>query len=129
MESQEIYRKEESYKIIGACMKVHSTMGAGFLEAVYQEALETEFELQKIPFTSQAKLNVYYGDKKLKKFYIADFVCYNDIVIEIKSVSNLPKAHYSQLLNYLKATNSRLGILVNFGESSLIYKRILNGFD
>ncbi len=122
----EIYFREESYKIIGACMKVHAALGPGFLEAVYQEALEKEFTTQSIPFKRQHKLPVYYNDIKLKKYYVADFLCYNQVVVEIKAVEFMPKAHYSQLLNSLKAINLKLGILVNFGAPSLTYKRLLN---
>ena len=110
-------------------MKVHSTLGPGFLEAVYQEALEHEFIKQKIPFEKEVKLNLVYEGKKLKKKYRADFICYGKIIIELKSVNFMPKVFSSQVKNYLKATNYRLGILVNFGESSLKYKRILNKTD
>ena len=118
--------KDESYKIIGACMKVHSELGSGFLEAVYQEALKKEFTKLEIPYKSQVKLNVYYEGEPLKKYYIADFICYDEIIIEIKSVSQVPIAFYAQLKNYLTATKMELGMLVNFGQPSLVYKRILN---
>ncbi|MGM0933396.1 MAG: GxxExxY protein [Bacteroidota bacterium] len=118
--------KEESYKIIGACMKVHRTLGPGFLEAVYEEALEKEFQNQKIPFKKQVNLDLYYGSQKLKKHYRADFVCYDTIILEIKAVNLIPTVFYAQLKNYLKCTNSELGMLINFGSSSLTYKRILN---
>lgn len=118
--------KEESYSIIGACMKVHTGLGSGFLEAVYEEALEKEFRKLKIPYVRQAKLNVFYNEEKLKKTYRADFICYDKIIVEIKAVSIMPLAFSKQLKNYLKAMNLELGILVNFGESSLTYKRILN---
>jgi GxxExxY protein len=81
----DIVFKEESYNIIGACMKVHSELGPGFLEAVCQEALEKEFTLQKIPYKHQPKLSVYYNGEKLKKYYVADFLCYDSIVVEIKA--------------------------------------------
>ena len=118
--------KEESFKIIGACMKVHRTLGAGFLEAVYEEALEKEFQDQKIPFKKQVKLELYYENQKLDKQYRADFVCYDAIILEIKAVNLIPVAFYAQLKNYLKCTNTELGILINFGTSSLTYKRVLN---
>lgn len=86
-------------------MKVHRTLGPGFLEAVYEEAMEKEFAEQNIPFKKQVKLSVFYGDKKLNKFYKADFICYDKIVLEIKSVDFMPKAFYVQLTNYLTATN------------------------
>ncbi|MFD2518526.1 GxxExxY protein [Salinimicrobium flavum] len=123
---EKILFKEESYKIIGACMKVHRGLGPGFLESVYEEALEQEFISAGIPFERQVKLNIFYAEKRLKKYYIADFVCYNKIVLEIKSVKHVPVAFLSQLNNYLAATRKELGVLVNFGTTSLTYKRIIN---
>ena len=107
-------------------MKVHRTLGAGFLEAVYDEALEKEFNKEKIPFQKQIKLELYYDNQKMKKTYRADFICYDKIILEIKAVSNMPTAFYAQLRNYLRCTEMKLGILINFGQSSLQYKRILN---
>jgi GxxExxY protein len=124
--TNKILYKEESFKIIGACMKVHRSLGAGFLEAVYEEALEKEFLIQNIPFKRQFKLELYYENEKLKKQYRADFVCYNTIILEIKAVSHIPDVFYAQLKNYLKCTKMELGMLINFGMSSLIYKRIVN---
>ena len=121
-----ILYKEESFAIIGACMKVHRTLGAGFLEAVYEEALEREFQNLKIPFKRQVKLDLYYGNQKLTKQYRADFICYDEIIVEIKAVSLIPTAFYAQLQNYLKCTNIELGMLINFGTSSLTYKRMIN---
>ncbi len=107
-------------------MKVHRGLGPGFLESVYEEALEQEFKVAGIPFERQIKLNVFYEEKKLKKYFIADFVCFDKIVLEIKSVKHVPVAFLSQLYNYLAATRKELGILVNFGTTSLSYKRIVN---
>jgi GxxExxY protein len=121
-----ILYKEESFAIVGACMKVHRTLGAGFLEAVYEEALEKEFHNQKIPFKRQVKLDLYYENQKLKKHYRADFVCCNKIIVEIKAVSQIPVTFYAQLTNYLKCTKMELGMLINFGTPSLTYKRIIN---
>ena len=120
-----IYR-DESFAIIGACMKVHRTLGPGFLEAVYEEALEKEFINLKIPYQRQACIQVYYEGKPLKKEYRADFICYDAIIIELKAVTVMPVIFYQTLNNYLKATHTQLGILVNFGTSSLTYKRVLN---
>ncbi|WP_068471658.1 GxxExxY protein [Saccharicrinis aurantiacus] len=120
-----IIYKDESYNIIGACMAVHSQLGPGFLEAVYQEALEREFFKRKIPFESQKKLNINYNGERLKKYYVADFVCYNAIVVEIKALNYLGKNQFEQTGNYLRAINHKLGILVNFGSNSLISKRVL----
>ena len=126
MAETKILFKEESYKIIGTCMKVHRELVFGFLEAVYEEALKKEFDNSKIPFESQVKLNVFYEGQQLKKYYIADFICYDKIILEIKSVSQVPVAFYAQIKNYLMATKNELGILINFGQPSLVYKRILN---
>ena len=124
--TNKILYKEESFAIIGACMNVHRTLGAGFLEAVYEEALEREFQNLKIPFKRQVKLDLYYGNQKLTKQYRADFICYDEIIVEIKAVSLIPTAFYAQLQNYLKCTNIELGMLINFGTSSLTYKRMIN---
>ena len=124
--TNKILYKEESFAIVGPCMKVHRTLGAGFLEAVYEEALEREFQNLKIPFKRQVKLDLYYGNQKLTKQYRADFICYDEIIVEIKAVSLIPTAFYAQLQNYLKCTNIELGMLINFGTSSLTYKRMIN---
>jgi GxxExxY protein len=121
-----IVYKEESFKIIGACMKVHRSLGAGFLEAVYEEALEKEFQIQQIPYKKQVKLELFYDNQKLQKHYRADFVCYDTIILEIKAVAQIPIAFNAQLKNYLKCTKMELGMLINFGTPSLTYKRILN---
>lgn len=88
--------------------------------------MEKEFQIQKIPFKKQVKLELYYNNQKLKKQYRADFVCYDTIILEIKGVSQIPIAFYAQLKNYLKCTNIELGMLINFGTPSLTYKRIIN---
>jgi len=123
---EKILFKEESFKIIGICMKIHSTMGKGFLESVYSEILEKEFITNKIPYEREMKLELFYEATKLNKYFKADFVCYDDIILEIKSVQFLNNVFKKQLYNYLKATNKKLGILINFGEDSLTYKRIIN---
>ena len=118
--------KEESYKIIGAAFKVYNTLGCGFLEAVYQEALEIEFQKQGIPYEREKELKVYYDGVELKQTYKADFVCFGDIIVELKAVSALDDAHRSQVYNYLHATGFKLGLLVNFGCSDeLEYERIV----
>jgi GxxExxY protein len=118
--------KEESYAIIGACMKVHRALGPGFLEAVYEEVVEKEFIVQNIPYKRQVKLDLYYEGVQLKKYYRADFVCYDSIIVELKAVTQIPSVLYAQLQNYLKCTNMELGMLINFGTPSLTYKRIVN---
>ena len=124
LENNIIY-KDESYKIIGACMEVHNNLGCGFLEAVYQEALEIEFEQRKIPFEREKSLKIMYKGIVLKKEYVADFICYNKIIIETKAATELKSDHIAQTLNYLKITGYKLGLLVNFGATSLKYKRIV----
>jgi len=118
--------KQESYKIIGACLEVHKELGYGFLEPVYQEALSIEFQKQNIPFEKEKILSIIYKDIELEKKYIADFVCFSKIIVELKALSALTSEHESQVLNYLKATGFKLSILVNFGEESLKYKRIVH---
>lgn len=122
----DIILKDESYAITGSCMKVHSELGSGFLEAVYQEALEKEFTKRDIPYKRQQKLPVYFDGQKLTKYYVADFLCYNSIILELKVCSSFSEGQTRQLLNYLKATNKKLGILINFGGFSMTYKRIIN---
>jgi len=117
---------DQSYAVIGACMAVHRELGSGFLEAVYQEALVVEFELRKIPFEREKKISIYYKGAVLEKSYFADFICYGEMIIELKALSSLEGAHEAQLINYLKATNQRLGLLINFGQSSLQQKRVIN---
>ncbi len=118
--------KEESYKIIGACMEVHKKLGPGFLESVYSEALELEFNNAAISYEKEKKLPVFYDDKPLKKFFRADFVCFDSIIIELKATKFIIEADKKQTLNNEKATNFRLGLLINFGELSLKYYRVIN---
>lgn len=117
---------EEAFKIIGAAMEVHKELGAGLLEPVYQEALAIEFERNGIPFEREKVLEITYKGQKLSRYYVADFVCYDKIIIELKALDGLHPAHTSQVINYLKIANLELGLLVNFGANSLQYKRILN---
>jgi len=121
-----IIYKDESYAIVGACMKVHRVLGPGFLEAVYEAVVEKEFIVQNIPYKRQVKLDLYYEGVQLKKHYRADFVCYESIIVELKAVTQIPSVFYAQLQNYLKCTNMELGMLINFGTPSLTYKRIVN---
>ena len=109
------YYKEETYKINGAAMKVYNTLKSGFLEAVYQEALEIEFKKRGIPFESEKELTVFYDGVELKQTYRADFVCYGNIIVELKAVSQLDDSHRSQVYNYLCATGYKVGLLFNFG--------------
>ena len=106
--------EKESYDIRGSILDVYYEMGNGFLEAVYQECLEIEFELREIPFQSQKPISLEYKKRELKQKYIPDFICYNKIVVELKSVRKILPEHEAQLINYLKATKLKLGFLVNF---------------
>lgn len=111
----ELLMKDEVYKIVGAAMEVYNERGVGFLEEVYQECLEIEFELRGIPFTPQQELPLYYKGRLLKKKYRADFVCYDKIIVEIKALDRLTTNEEAQILNYLRATTRELGVLINFG--------------
>lgn len=124
--NKDVLFKDEAYAIIGAAFEVYKELKHGFLEPVYQLALAKEFILKDIPFEKEALINIYYKGEKLDKCYKADFICYNDIIIELKALSDLTSEHEAQLINYLKATNKKLGLLINFGRSSLQYKRIIN---
>ncbi|WP_462325466.1 GxxExxY protein [Desulfoplanes sp.] len=106
---------DESYGIVGACFDVYTDMGAGFLESVYQECLALEFSRRGIPFDQQKRLELSYRGTQLKQEYVADFVCYEKIIVEIKAVKDLASEHRAQVLNYLHATGYKLGLLVNFG--------------
>ncbi len=121
----ELLYKEISYKIIGACMEVHKELGKGFQEIVYGDALEIEFKKQKIPYCREKGFDIIYKGIKLKRKYYADFVIDDVIILEIKAISILTNGNFKQTLNYLAASNLRLGLLVNFGENSLTYKRII----
>ena len=118
--------EDETYNIIGSALTVHNELGPGFLESVYQEALEHEYLLNNIPAQKEVPLQIYYKEKLLSKLYIADFICYDKIIIELKAVSALHNEHKAQILNYLKATKFKLGLLLNFGTTKLEYKRIIN---
>ena len=114
---------ELTYGIIGAAMKVHTTLGCGFLESVYQDALENEFKKLNIPYIREKKLNIYYEGEKLQSYYVADFVCYDSIIVELKALKNLSGTEESQILNYMKASKIKKSLLLNFGESKLYFKR------
>ncbi len=118
--------KDETYAIVGAAMEVYNELGPGFLEAVYQEVLEWELAERKIPFTRQPSLSVIYKGKTLSKSYSPDLVVYDKIVIELKATNQLTSIEEAQLLNYLKATGFKLGLLINFGhQNHLDWKRMI----
>jgi GxxExxY protein len=110
-----LINENETYAILGACFEVYKEKGCGFLEAVYQESLEIEFELQGIAAKSLVPLSLTYKGRKLKKTYEADFICYDKVLVELKAVSALIDEHRAQVQNYLNATGLRVGLLVNFG--------------
>lgn len=115
----------QTYAIIGAAMNVHRELGCGFLEAVYQEALEQEFQLQKTPYHREMRLPIFYKGKQLNTFYQADFVCFDSIIVELKALRELSGIEESQVINYLKASGLNRALLFNFGAKSLQYKRIV----
>lgn len=118
--------KEEDYAIIGAAMEVYNNLGPGFLEAVYQEAMEIETAARKIPALSGQKLFIDYKGKPLIKFYEADLICFEKIIVEIKALDKLSSREEAQILNYLKATGMKVGILINFGaHQNLEWKRLV----
>ncbi len=124
IEDDLIYR-DECYQIVGCCMEVHKLLGCGFKEAVYQEALEREFIDNAMDFEREKRLKIQYKGIPLKKEYSPDFVCFSKIVLELKAVSELTDIHHAQLFNYLRASKLRLGLLVNFGTTSLQFKRFI----
>ncbi len=111
-------------EIIEACKEVHATLGNGYLEAVYQDALSVELSLRNIPHQREKQIIIYYKGHRLAKDYFADFICYDDIIIETKATAKLIPEHKAQLINYLHATGIDTGILVNFGEKELAWRKV-----
>ena len=124
--SNNVIFPQESYNIIGgAAMKVHSTLGCGFTEKVYQDALAVEFNRSGIPFLREVELHVVYNNVELPTTYIPDFICYDKIIVELKAVRELDDMHRSQAYNYAKVSGYQLALLINFGEPSLTYERLV----
>jgi GxxExxY protein len=122
----DILFKDEVYAIVGAAMEVHQELGPGFLEPVYQEALEIELQARNIPFESRKPLIIHYKGRELRKEYIPDFICYEQILVELKAMKHLSSQEEAQLLNYLKAANYKVGLLINFGSyGKLEWKRFV----
>jgi len=121
----ELIYKEEFYKIIGIAMEVHRNLGRGFLEIVYKDALEFEFRQQNIPYEREKEFDIEYKTIILPHKYYADFVVYDKIILEVKAASGIIDEFIKQTLNYIKAVKFKLGILINFGEDSLKYKRLV----
>ena len=130
-ESSEIYEslekypfQEETYKLIGVCMEVHRNLGKGFLEVVYKDALQYELRKVNIGFEREKKFEIAYKDIILPHYYIADFVAFGKIIIEVKAQENVAENHYKQVINYLSVSKLKLGLIINFGEESLKFKRV-----
>ena len=123
--TNDLYLKEECFKIIGICMEVHRLLGKGHSEAVYGDAIEYELELNNIPYEREKQYKIQYKDITLRRFYISDFTLFGEIILEIKAIQELKSGEIKQTLNYLAASKNKLGLLVNFGEDSLKYKRII----
>ena len=117
--------KDECFAIVGACMAVHNELGSAFLEPIYQEALSLEFQKRSIPFSKEHRLEIYYKEALLEKKYYADFLCYDQIVVELKTCSALTDQHTAQALNYLSALKLNLSLLINFGTPRLQWKRVV----
>lgn len=117
--------KEEYYRIVGIAMEVHRALGGGLAEGIYKDALEYEFKDQGIPFSREKPYFVLYKGKILNHIYYADFVVFDDIILEVKAAREISPDHYSQVINYLHLADSRLGILVNFNIRTLQHKRVI----
>lgn len=118
-------RDAETYAIIGAAMTVHQELGSGFLEAVYQEAMERELQIQAVPYEREVELPVFYRGARLKTWYKADFVCFNAIIVELKALQQLSGTEEAQVINYMKASDKNRALLINFGAKQLQYKRLV----
>ena len=124
MDNKLIY-KDEAYKIIGFCMEVHRELGHGFLEIVYKDALELLFRQNNIPYEREKEYDVMFRDVILPHKFYADFVVFDKIILEVKSAAGLVDEHVARTLNYLKVSDNKLGLLVNFGRIQLEYKRLV----
>ena len=125
---EKIYQNSKdprTHAIIGAAMEVHKELGSGFLEAVYQEALEREFRDRGIEFRLQPVVLIKYKGEVLNKSYQPDFICFDEVLVEIKALSDLSGTEESQMINYLKATGQEIGLLINFGTKTLEYRRFV----
>ena len=120
-----LYREEETFKIIGVCMEVHRNLGPGLLEVVYKDALEIEFKANNIPFEREKEFSIEYKGVILPHKFYADFIVNEDIVLEVKAIKEFSGEHTAQVLNYMKLSESEIGLLVNFQNKSLQHKRLV----
>ena len=116
---------DQTYQIIGAALEVHKELGCGFLEPVYQQALELELSDRRIPFCAQAEIPVFYKGRKLRATYRADVLCYDSVILELKALGKVGDVEIAQVLNYLKASRQQRGLLINFGTRSLQHQRFV----
>ena len=114
-----------TYAIIGAAMEVHSQLGCGFLEPVYQEAMAIELAIRSVPFKSQHECPINYKGHRLATYYKPDFICFDEVVVELKALGRLSSVEESQVINYLKVTGFHTGLLINFGSRSLEQRRFV----
>ena len=122
---EDFYLKEETYQIIGFCMEVHKILGKRHSENVYGDALEYEFKMNNIPYEREKKYNIEYKGIVLPRYYFSDFTVFNEIILELKAIETLSNSELKQTLNYLAASKNKIGLLINFGEDSLKYKRVI----
>jgi GxxExxY protein len=122
---QDLLFKEECYQIIGICMKIHSILGKGFKEVVYKDAMEVEFKKVNMRYKREQRFNIQYTDVTLAHKFDADFFVFDSIILEVKAVCELRTDNFKQTLNYLKASEVKLGILINFGEDKLKFRRVI----
>jgi GxxExxY protein len=121
----EYYLKDKTYSIIGLCMEVHKVLGKGHNENEYGDALEYEFKMNNIPYEREKQYNINYKDIVLPRYYFSDFTVFGEIILELKAIQTLTSSETKQVLNYLAASKNKIGLLVNFGEDSLKYKRLI----
>jgi GxxExxY protein len=123
--NQDLISKEQYYQIVGICMEVHRVLGGGLSEIIYKDALEYEFKQNGIPYKREKEYPVHYKNIVLPHKFYADFVVYDNIILEVKAISDIIEKNISQTINYVKLTKGRLGIIVNFGNTSLQHKRLV----
>lgn len=123
--SENFYKKEENYTIVGLCMEVHRILGLGLLEIVYKDALEIEFRNNNIPFEREKEFFIEYKGVILPHKFYADFIVYDEIILEVKSTKEISNEHIAQTINYMKLAESQIGIIANFQNKSLVHKRLV----